>query len=77
MGGVKMFIFFRSFDIHPKNTQVHRILWKGDGGDWLEGHPERDLVFHRSARIRAAALADPAPEDKPAGRTLTWHLAAQ
>ena len=27
-------------------------------------------------RIRAAALADPAPEDKPAGRTLTGHLAA-
>ena len=33
------------------------------------------MVFHRSVRIRAAALADPAPEDNPVGRTPTEHLA--
>ena len=33
----------------------------GDAGFGSRGHPEADLVLHRRLRIRAAALADPAP----------------
>jgi len=48
---------------------VARSSGAGGGGDWLEGHPEPDLDMQSGrVRIRAAALADPAPEANPADR---------